>query len=423
MSGKRKDSKGRVLRSGETQRSDGMYMYRYMDAGGARRTIYSWRLVGTDKIPTGKRACEPLREMEKQLERDAEDGIDTFTAQKRTLNSFFEDYMKLKTELKPSSRADYFHMYRDYVRDSLGVRAIGSIKYSEIKAFFLNLLTDKGLKPNTIKCIYGILHPVFGLAVRDGVIRSNPSDSILKELQKRKEWTRSKRHALTKQQQTTFINYVANSSTYCRWLPIFTVLLGTGCRIGEVTGLRWEDCDFEDNTISINHSLVWSRTDDGKHTRCYISTPKTEAGNRIIPMLSEVREVLLKEYDHQMKKERPQAEIDGFSGFIFQTRRGTVYNHSCINRSITRIIQAYNDEESALAEQEQRSPELLPHFSVHSLRHTFCTRFCENETNLKIIQEIMGHSCIQTTMDIYNEATKEAKKASFANLDGKIRIH
>lgn len=82
----------------------------------------------------------------------------------------------------------------------------------------------------------------------------------------------------------------------------------------------------------------------------------------------------------------------------------------------------YNTEEAALAKKENRAAELLPHFSAHNLRHTFCTRFCENETNLKIIQEIMGHADISTTMNIYNEATKEKKMESFASLEGKIKI-
>ena len=74
------------------------------------------------------------------------------------------------------------------------------------------------------------------------------------------------------------------------------------------------------------------------------------------------------------------------------------------------------------AAKERREPILIPHFSCHSLRHTFCTRFCENETDLKIIQEIMGHADISTTMNVYNEATKERKQASFARLEGKIKI-
>ena len=85
------------------------------------------------------------------------------------------------------------------------------------------------------------------------------------------------------------------------------------------------------------------------------------------------------------------------------------------------IISSYAKEKEE-AKAEGREPELLPHFSCHHLRHTFCTRFCENETNLKVIQEIMGHADITTTMDIYNEATKDKKMESFAGLEGKIKI-
>ena len=93
-----------------------------------------------------------------------------------------------------------------------------------------------------------------------------------------------------------------------------------------------------------------------------------------------------------------------------------------INKALDRIIKADNPQETEQAKAERREPEFLPHFSCHHLRHTFCTRFCENETNLKIIREIMGHADITTTMDIYNEATKDKKKESFAGLEGTIKI-
>lgn len=85
-----------------------------------------------------------------------------------------------------------------------------------------------------------------------------------------------------------------------------------------------------------------------------------------------------------------------------------------INRAIYRIIRDANAEEG--------EHEMLPHFSVHNLRHTFCTRMCENESNVKVIQEIMGHRDIATTMDVYNEATKDKKVESFARLDGRMII-
>ena len=114
--------------------------------------------------------------------------------------------------------------------------------------------------------------------------------------------------------------------------------------------------------------------------------------------------------------------IDGYSGFVFTNRFGNVLIPTTVNRAIKRIYNAYNEEEKIRAKEEKRVPLLLPHFSCHHLRHTFCTRYCENETNLKVIQEIMGHADITTTMDIYAEATEEKKKESLAKLEIKVKI-
>ena len=330
--------------------------------------------------------------------------------------------MGMKKELKPSTRSNYSNTYNHYVRDKLGVRPIGSVKYSDIKKFYLSMYYDDGLKPNTIHAVNTILHPIFTLAVRDGYIRSNPAYQVYAELKKQNAWGQEKRHALTEQQQSAFIDFIRNSIKYRKWLNIFTLFLGTGCRVGEVVGLRWEDCDFQEGIISINHNLVYCKSDGDKKFRYYISTPKTKAGERVIPMLKEVRKALLEERLTQMQTGFNQTVIDGYSGFIFQNRNGGMRKPTEINRVINKIIADYNAEETDQAKKEKREPILLPHFSVHNLRHTFCTRFCENETNLKIIQEIMGHANISTTMDIYNEATQEQKKASFANLEGKIMI-
>lgn len=114
--------------------------------------------------------------------------------------------------------------------------------------------------------------------------------------------------------------------------------------------------------------------------------------------------------------------IDGYTGFVFQNRYGSLYSAHDINRAIERIYKAHNEEEADKAQKEKRAPLLIRHFPVHNLRHTFCTRFCENESNLKVIQEIMGHADIETTMNIYAEATAQKKQESFARLEGKIKI-
>ena len=87
-----------------------------------------------------------------------------------------------------------------------------------------------------------------------------------------------------------------------------------------------------------------------------------------------------------------------------------------------RIIRACNAEEEERAKREKREPELLPHFSAHHLRHTFCTRFCENETNVKVIQSVMGHKSIETTMDIYAEVSEAKKKEALDNLSANLDI-
>lgn len=193
------------------------------------------------------------------------------------------------------------------------------------------------------------------------------------------------------------------------------------CRVGELIGLRWCDCDFKNNTISINHNLLYRQQENGA-CEMHITTPKTKQGIRIIPMLKEVKSALLEERMKQMQYGFCTAEIDGYSDFVFCNRFGYVHNPMTINRAIKRIYTAYNEEETAKANKEHREPVLIPHFSVHNLRHTFCTRFCENETNVKVIQEIMGHADISTTMNIYAEATEKKKKEVFKNLEGKIKI-
>lgn len=421
MSDKKRDNKGRILRQGERQREDGRYEYRYKDIKGNTRSIYSWKLVETDKVPNGKKSSQSLRELEKQVRRDVEDELNSFTAHKTTLNAFFDSYIETKYELKQSTRTNYKYMYKKYVHDEIGVKDIASIKYSDIKKFYIHLIKDIGFKPASMEIIHTILHPIFTTAVRDGLIRINPTDGVMAEIKKSPDWEKPKRHALTESQQSAFISYISRNRKYLHWLPVFTVLLGTGCRVGEIVGLRWSDCDFDENLISVNHNLIYRLQDSGK-CEYHITTPKSKSGIRIIPMLSEVKMALLQEKTNQLETGFNQTMIDGYSGFIFQNRFGECLNAHCINRAIDRISRDYNNEETETAEKEQREPELLPHFSAHNLRHTFCTRFCENETNLKIIQEIMGHAGISTTMNIYNEATKEKKIESFANLEGKIKI-
>ena len=164
--------------------------------------------------------------------------------------------------------------------------------------------------------------------------------------------------------------------------------------------------------------MVYRKFIGDKKATFHITTPKTDASTRIVPMLSAVKAALQSEWEFQKVFGFNESIVDGCTGFIFQNRYGDPLSPHNVNRAIDRICADYNEDETVLADRETREPVLIRHFSSHNLRHTFCTRFCENESNIKVIQEIMGHADIETTMNIYAEATEQIKIESFANLEG-----
>lgn len=411
MAKARKDNKGRALRKGESQRKfDNMYIYVYVDPFGKRRYKYSMDLI-------------KLREIEKSLIKDQLDGLDVYAAGKADLNFVFDRYISTKTDLRRTTYTNYTYMYDRFVRPEFGKKKIGTIKYSDVLYFYLHLINEKHLQINTLEIIHTVLHPTFQLAVRDEIIRNNPSAGVMAEIKKKPGKNHGVRHALTVEQQRAFMNYMANNPVFCKWTPLFTVLLGTGCRIGEVIGLRWEDIDMEKRLIDVNHSVTYyARKTDTRKCEFAVSLPKTEAGIRVIPMMDAVYEAFREEYEYQQENGFNVIELDGMTGFIFSNRFGNLHNPQSINRTIRRISESYNAEEVLKAKKERRQPVIIPHFSCHHLRHTFCTRFCENETNIKVIQAVMGHANIETTMDIYAEVTDMKKTEAIEKLSHKLDV-
>ena len=99
-----------------------------------------------------------------------------------------------------------------------------------------------------------------------------------------------------------------------------------------------------------------------------------------------------------------------------------VSNQQTLNKGLKRISENYNQKELIDAKKQKREPIILPHFTCHQLRHTFATRLCESTSNLKAIQDIMGHANIETTMDIYAEATVGAKQKAIENLSNNLKL-
>ena len=321
----RKDPKGRKLREGENWRNDGRYSYRYTDVRtGKRLTVYAQDLP-------------ELREKEKQIAKDMEDNILTDGAiKKMTLNTLFERYMETR-ELADTTRVSYVRAWENRVKDEIGNIKVVQLLPSHIKAYYAKL-SKAGYAYSTIKYIHNLLYPALEMAVDDDIIRKNPAKSSISDYGK----TAEEKEALTVSQQEKFMEFVKQSNVYNTYYPMFTIMIGTGLRCGELIGLTWKD--IKDKSI----------------------------------------------------------EVDGCSGFVFTAKSGRPLMPNGVNSVLYNIVDAYNKTEVERAKKEHRKAELLPKFSAHVMRHTACTRMAECRMDVKVLQYIMGHAHIDVTMEVYN---------------------
>lgn len=396
MAERRLDSKRKVLRKGESQRADGTYDYRWTSRNGKRHSIYA-------------KTLDELRRKEEQVMRDKSDGIKV-EAQNVTINDVFDLWCDLKRGLKDNTFQNYKYMYTQFVQPDFGKSRIARLKKSDVKRFYNMLADERGLKVATIDNIHTVLHQVLDMAVDDNYIRHNPSSNVLKELKQSHNFDTEKRKALTVEEQKLFLTFLKNSRQYNHWYPIFALMLGSGLRVGEATGLRWCDVDLEAKEIDVNHTLVYyNHAQNG----CYfgVNTPKTKAGNRTVPMLDLVRDALLQEKERQTFNELEcKVTVDAYTDFIFINRFGNVQHQGTLNKALRRIIRDCNDEVLA---KDENATVLLPRFSCHNLRHTFTTRLIEAGVNPKVVQDTLGHKDISTTLGIYASVTNDFKKSAY----------
>lgn len=397
MSEKRKDSKGRILRTGESQRKDGKYEYKYVDVKGVRRSVYSWKLVDTDKVPAGKRCEESLRDIEKRIEEDIAAGVDTHLSGNITFEECANTYIRSKN-FKETTKINYERNAK-VMRKFFGDLPIGEITDSILLISFRSMV-DEGYSPGTINNYYNFTKSVLAYAFDNGYTKQLPNKGLFKKVFP-SGWRSEKRKSLTKEEETAFLKFVHEAKSCQKWEPIIIFALGTGCRINEILGLQWDDCDFQNQLIHIRRGIQYISKKG--NSRLVISTTKTIKSNRVIPMIPSVMQTLLRLKESGVKN---TISVDGKSNFVFVSYSGTPIFRSSFDQALRRMRKEYNE----IASKEGKP--LLPIISPHVFRHTFCTRYCEVESNVKIIQEVMGHSRISTTLDIYTEVTENQKKDS-----------
>lgn len=381
MKEKRRDNKNRILRTGESQRKDGRYAYKYTDSAGKQRFIYSWKLVATDKTPTGKHDDLSLREKEKAIQKDLNDGIDT-TGGKMTVCLLYQRYINSRANVRKATVQGRNNLIEALKNDSLGNMSIDKVKLSEAKAWAYRMKEKYSF--STIKNMKRSLNAAFYLAIQDDLLRKNPFDFALTDVIEND--TKAK-EALTEEQTKALLDFAKIDCIYRAYYPVIVILLNTGLRISEMCGLTLSDLDFDNRMIDINHQL--KKDKDGY----YIEPPKSDSGYRKVPMTDLVYEAL-----QEVVRSRNNAQpivIDGYSDFIFLNKQGYPMYNVRYTTTFKKLVKKYRK----ITQKE------LPNITPHILRHTFCTNMANRGMTPTNLQYIMGHKNITMTLGYYAHAT------------------
>ena len=384
MAERRKDSKNRVLRNGESQRKDGTYMYRYTDVRGKRVCVYA-------------RTLEDLRVKEQTIQKELNGGID-YAAGEIIVLDLLKRYIATKTGVRYNTKVGYQFVLNLVSKENFGCLKIRDIKPSDAKQWFIKLYQD-GRRYSTIISVRGVLRPAFEMAVEDDIIRRNPFSFQITDVVPNDSKTRQ---AISGEVKERFLTFIRESRHYSQYYDEIIILLGTGMRVSELYGLTRADLDFEARRIKVERQLTRTR-----HCEYYIEKPKTASGERYIPMTNEVYRAF---QSAVQRRKQPKVEllIDGHTGFLFLDKDGKPKVAMHLEHVMKRIVDRYNDTHE----------DQLPSITPHVLRHTFCTEMASSGIDLKSLQYLMGHSDVVVTLNVYTHASYETAQAAMKKAMG-----
>lgn len=394
MSEIRRDNKGRKLATGESQDKDGRYRYKYNDSFGKRKSVYSWRLTESDPYPKGKRKDISLREKEKVIEKALSDAVST-NGGDMTVLELVQRYISQKRGVKHNTQANYNFVINVIKKEEFGAKRIDTIKLSDAKAWLIKL-QDDGRGYSSIHSIRGVVRPAFQMAVDDDLIRKNPFEFQLATVVVNDSVTRE---AITRKQQREFLRFIKEDKHFCKYYDGIYILFNTGLRVSEFVGLTANDIEFDKQRIKIDHQLQRTRNMEYE-----ILTPKTEKGERYVPMKEDVADCFRRIIQNR-KHPKIDPMIDGYSGFLFLDKNDMPMVALHWEKYFQHIREKYNSIYKIQ----------MPCITPHVCRHTFCSNMAKSGMNPKTLQYIMGHSDIGVTLNTYThlqfeDALEEMKK-------------
>ena len=290
---------------------------------------------------------------------------------------YFENYAPV--ELKPSTAYTYKGQYEKHIKP-----VIGCMKLKEITTPRLtSIMRTYKLNPQTVRKVYVVIQSIFRRGVEQGFIRETPCHNVI--LPKRRHVR--KKMSLDEKEIHRFLDLLKTKPWDEDFKRIIRVLLYTGMRSGECLGLMWEDIDFEEMTITINHNL----TDiGGKH---FLGPPKTESSHRIIGMSEPLAEIFKKQKAYIDELSEGLGEGFAHPEMVFTSAKGNYRDRNSVYTSLKRFTSGTEFED----------------LTLHQLRHCNATLLLNSGVDLKVVSDHLGHCDIGITADIYADVLKSTK--------------
>jgi integrase len=288
-----------------------------------------------------------------------------------------------RNSIKPKTLASYEEVIRLYINPGLGPVSLDKLNTVIIQKF----INDLKKSPRTVKYTHIVLKMALRHAVNIGMLNKNVAENISLPRNIKKDI-----QILRKEDMKKFLDAIKGSRYYC----VFLLAITTGMRRGEILALKWQDIDFTNDLVKVSKTMDRVKVfDEAKIvSKLLFGDCKTQKSNRVLPILPDVKNALRTQYTRNRIAALSRGEKICFDDYIFVTNTGNNLTPRNLLRTFDAILKKAG----------------IPHIKFHALRHTFATLGLENGVDIKTMQELLGHSSITITADIYTHVQLHQKQ-------------